>query len=89
MRKTSKEFNPLFSVEKRDKVFYNLRNIAFSDKNGGIDMAFLTSLLGYLGKLVFYVILAVIGVFAGKKLRERKDAKTALEDTGANTKEGM
>lgn len=52
-------------------------------------MAFLTSLLGYLGKLVFYVILAVLGVFAGKKLRERKDAKTALEDTGANTKEGM
>jgi hypothetical protein len=41
-----------------------------------MDMAFLTSLLGYLGKLVLYVILAVLGVFAGKKLRDRKDAQT-------------
>ncbi len=57
-------------------MFYNLRNIANSDKNGGMDMAFLTSLLGYLGKLVLYVILAVLGVFAGKKLRDRKDAQT-------------
>jgi hypothetical protein len=63
-------------VEKRSEVFYNLRNTAISDKNGGMNMAFITSLLGYLGKLVFYVILAVLGVFTGKKLRERKDAKT-------------
>ena len=48
-------------------MFYNLRNIANSDKNGGMAMAFLTSL---------YVILAVLGVFAGKKLRDRKDAQT-------------
>ena len=39
-------------------------------------MAFLSSLLGYLGKMVLYVILAVCGIFAGKKLRERKEAKT-------------
>ncbi len=39
-------------------------------------MAFVSTLLGYLGKLVFYVILAVCGVFAGKKLRDSKNAKT-------------
>ncbi len=50
-------------------------------------MAFLTSFLGYVGKVVLYVILAVLGVFAGKKLRDRKDAKAALEDSGAKTKE--
>lgn len=50
-------------------------------------MAFLTSLLGYLGKAVFYVILAVLGIFAGKKLRDRKDAKAALEESIAKTKE--
>lgn len=42
-------------------------------------MAFLSSFLGYLAKAVFYVILAACGIFAGKKLRDRKDAKTALE----------
>lgn len=45
-------------------------------KNGGIAVAFVSTLLGYLGKLVFYVILAVCGVFAGKKLRDSKNAKT-------------
>ena len=39
-------------------------------------MAFLTSLLQYLAKFIFYAILAVCGIFAGKKLRDRKDAKT-------------
>lgn len=42
-------------------------------------MAFLSSFLGYLAKVVFYLVLAVCGIFAGKKLRDRKDAKTALE----------
>ena len=50
-------------------------------------MAFLTSLLGYLGKVVLYVILAVLGVFVGKKLRDSKDAKVALEDSSVKTKE--
>lgn len=50
-------------------------------------MAFLTSLFGYLGKMVLYVILAVLGIFAGKKLRDRKDAKAALEDSDAKIKE--
>lgn len=71
------------------KVFYNLKNSAFSDKNGGIDMAFLTSLFGYLGKIVLYAFFGILGAFAGKKLRERKDAKTALENTDAKAKEGM
>lgn len=39
-------------------------------------MAFLSSLFGYLAKMILYVVLAVCGVFAGKKLRDRKDAKT-------------
>lgn len=39
-------------------------------------MAFLSSLLVYLCKMVLYVVLAVCGIFAGKKLRERKDGKT-------------
>lgn len=42
-------------------------------------MAFLSSFFVYLCKAVFYLILAVCGIFAGKKLRDRKDAKTALE----------
>lgn len=59
-------------------MFYNLRNIANSDKNGGMDMAFLTSLLGYLGKLVLYVILAVLGVLQVRscvtaKMRRQKN----------------
>ncbi len=43
-------------------------------------MAFITSILGYLGKMVLYAALACCGIFAGKKLRERKDAKTELEN---------
>lgn len=52
-------------------------------------MAFLTSLFGYLGKIVLYAFFGILGAFAGKKLRERKDAKTALENTDAKAKEGM
>ena len=32
----------------------------------------------YALKVVFYAVLAVCGIFAGKKLRERKDAKTEV-----------
>ena len=39
-------------------------------------MAFLASVLQYLGKFILYAVLAVCGIFAGKKLRDRKDAKT-------------
>ena len=46
-------------------------------------MAFLTSFFGYLVKLVLYVALAVCGIFVGKKLRDRKDAKVALEESEA------
>ena len=52
-------------------------------RNGGLQMAFLTSLLGYLAKFVLYAVLAACGIFAGKKLRDRKDAKTALENSDA------
>lgn len=62
-------------LKKQAKCSIILRKYAVKE-NGGIDMAFLSSLLGYLGKMVLYVILAVCGIFAGKKLRERKDAKT-------------
>ncbi len=39
-------------------------------------MAFLISLVQYLVKMALCVIMAGVGIFAGKKLRERKDAKT-------------
>ncbi len=50
-------------------------------------MAFLQSFIMYLVKLVFYVILAVCGVFAGKKLRENKNAKTAAQNPDTNGNE--
>lgn len=50
-------------------------------------MAFLASFGSYLAKLIFYVILAGCGIFVGKKLRDRKDAKTALENSDAEIKE--
>jgi hypothetical protein len=43
-------------------------------------VAFLQSFGMYLAKLVFYVILAVCGIFAGKKLRDNKNAKTAAQN---------
>ena len=49
-------------------------------------MAFLTSLLGYLGKLILYVILGVLGIFAGKKLSDRKLAKKAMEQPNEKQK---
>ncbi len=50
-------------------------------------MAFVESFIMYLGKFVFYLILAICGIFAGKKLRDRKDAKTAAENPDAQIKE--
>jgi len=40
-------------------------------------MAFLGSLLEYVVKMVILAIVAVAGVFLGKFLRKRKDAKSA------------
>lgn len=51
-------------------------------------MAFLSSFAGYLGKLVFYLALAACGIFAGKKLRDRKDAQEALKRTDAEKANG-
>lgn len=39
-------------------------------------MAFISSFIGYLVKFIAYAAIAVCGIFAGKKLRDRKDAKT-------------
>ncbi len=50
-------------------------------------MAFLQSFVMYLVKLVFYVILAVCGIFAGKKLRENKNAKTVTQIPDTKGKE--
>ena len=45
------------------------------------------SLLMYIGKLIFYVILAVLGIFAGKKLADHKKGKNASEQSDGRTKE--
>lgn len=50
-------------------------------------MAFLASFIKYLLTLVFMVIVAGIGIFTGKKLRDRKDAKAASEVSDAEIKE--
>ncbi len=44
-------------------------------------VAFLGSFLQYVIVMVILAAVAVGGVFAGKKLRERKDAKLAAEAT--------
>lgn len=44
-------------------------------------MAFLTSFLHYFIQFIIFAAVAVAGVFAGKKLRQRKDAKTAAEES--------
>ena len=43
------------------------------------EMAFLASFLQYAIIMVILAAIAVAGVFAGKALRARKDAKTAAE----------
>lgn len=42
-------------------------------------MAFVASFLQYFIILVLLVVVALCGIFVGKKLRDRKDAKTAEE----------
>ena len=49
--------------------------------------AFFASFGTYVIKLIFYAIEAVAGIFVGKKLRDRKDAKTASEESDAKIKE--
>ncbi len=49
--------------------------------------AFLASFGSYFGNLIFLVVVALLGIFIGKKLRDRKDAKTALEDSDAKIKD--
>ena len=43
-------------------------------------MAFLNSFVEYFITMVVMAAIAVAGVFAGKKLRDRKDAKKAEEN---------
>ena len=50
-------------------------------------MAFVASFLQYFIIMVLLAAIAVAGVFVGKKLRDRKDAKeTASSDVGKNRK---
>ena len=53
-----------------------------------IDMAFFSSLIGYLFKMVIIGAVAFCGILLGKKLRDNKDAKTAA-NTDAEQSEGQ
>ncbi len=46
-------------------------------------MAFISSFLQYFVIMVILAAIAVLGVFAGKKLRDRIDAKAAAEQNDA------
>ena len=46
-------------------------------------MAFLASFLQYFVIMILLAAIAVAGVFVGKKLRDRKDAKAAAEANDA------
>lgn len=46
-------------------------------------MAFISSFLQYFIIMVILAAIAVLGVFVGKKLRDRKDAKAAKEQNDA------
>lgn len=50
-------------------------------------MAFVGSLLQYVGLLIVMLIAAALGLIVGKKLRDRKDAKTIAENTAEKTEE--
>lgn len=50
------------------------------------EMAFLASFLQYAIIMVILAAIAVAGVFTGKALRARKDAKTAAEAGEAESK---
>ena len=55
-----------------------ISNGKVTEKSGGFTMiAILGSFLQYLIIMILLAAIGVAGVFAGKKLRERKDAKTA------------
>lgn len=54
---------------------YLTDRIIKSIREGGFFMYFLTALLWYIGKFIFLAGVSVGGVYLGKKLRERKDAK--------------
>lgn len=47
-------------------------------------MAFVGLFLKYVIILVLLVVVAILGVFAGKKLRDNKDAKNALLEDGVS-----
>ncbi|MBO5371575.1 MAG: vanadium nitrogenase [Lachnospiraceae bacterium] len=50
-------------------------------------MAFVGSLLHYVGLLIVMLIAAALGLFVGKKLRDRKDARIIAEETANKTEE--
>lgn len=50
-------------------------------------MAFLISFFEYLVTFIILAAVALCGIFVGKKLRDRKDAKAELETTDAKIKE--
>jgi large-conductance mechanosensitive channel len=61
-------------------------NIILEKKDkGGTAMAFLGSFLQYLIEMILLAAIGVLGVFTGKKLRDRKDAK--LAETTASEKQ--
>ena len=72
------EFEKVLSKRWDKKVY----EVYFRRKNcvGGSNMAFLASFLQYFIKFVVFVILAVAGVFAGKKWRMSKDAKSEANE---------
>ena len=45
--------------------------------DGGRKMVFLGTLLKYVVGMIVFGIMAALGIFTGKKLRDRKDAKNA------------
>lgn len=48
-------------------------------------MAFLQSFWQYICTMIFLAVIAGLGIFAGKKLRDRKDAKTILLEDSASS----
>lgn len=50
-------------------------------------VAFINTFLSYLLVMIVFLILIVAAVILGKKLRENKDAKLAMEAANADTSE--
>ncbi len=57
-----------------------------TDLTGGVSMAFLASFIQTAIKFILMAAVAGCGLFFGKKLRDRKDAKTAAEELTAKEK---